>query len=297
MTMLEESLTLFRELKDAFGLSHTLRRLASCALVQHRYDYATDLLAQALVNDRQAEDKNAVAWELCFMGMALWSQHHDPKRVIPLYQESIDLFRDIKDVRGTVHPLVLLAEAERAHGNFARAHALFQESLRIERDLGMHDNLALFALVGIASLTKRRGNPEQAVRLLGAVRAALESGAYKPYLPTLIDTFHKAVADVHTERLNATWSIENTLSIEQAITEAIAPLDIPETSQPLLEPLSPREFDVLRLLSAGCSNAEIAQKLFISVATVKVHTRHIYGKLSVSNRTQAILQAQKLNLL
>jgi LuxR family maltose regulon positive regulatory protein len=55
--------------------------------------------------------------------------------------------------------------------------------------------------------------------------------------------------------------------------------------------------EVLRLISDGLSNAEIAQKLFLTVGTVKVHTRNIYGKLSVSSRTQAIAQAQKLNVL
>jgi len=67
--------------------------------------------------------------------------------------------------------------------------------------------------------------------------------------------------------------------------------------QSLAEPLSERELEVLRLISDGLSNAEIAQKLFLTVGTVKVHTRNIYGKLSVSSRTQAIAQAQKLNLM
>ena len=58
--------------------------------------------------------------------------------------------------------------------------------------------------------------------------------------------------------------------------------------QPLSEPLSPREREVLQLLGQGLSNAEIAHKLAISTATVKVHTRNIYGKLAVSNRAQAI---------
>jgi len=53
----------------------------------------------------------------------------------------------------------------------------------------------------------------------------------------------------------------------------------------------------VRLLANGLSNAEIAQKLYLSVGTIKVHTRNIYGKLGVNSRTQAIAQAQQLNLL
>ena len=304
VTMLEESLVLFRELKDPLGLSHTLRRLAGCTIDQRNYAYAVDLLEQALAGDRQAGDKNATAWDLCFMGVALWSHHHRPEQVLPLYQESLSLFHEIKDVRGRAHPLLMLAELARSQGDFARSHALFQETLRLERELGIRDNLAIFAMVGIASISAAHGNPDQAARLLGAVNEALESGSYKTRLGLLMDVFETAVAAVRVqlaeETFNAAWKAGNTMPLEQAITYALED-ELPpiekETSQPLPEPLSPREFDVLRLLGDGFSNAEIAQKLFISVATVKVHTRSIYGKLNVNNRTQAILQAQKLNLL
>ena len=68
-------------------------------------------------------------------------------------------------------------------------------------------------------------------------------------------------------------------------------------AQALAEPLTERELDVLRLIAAGLSNREIAQELFIAVSTVKSHINHIYGKLDVRSRTQAVAKAQKLDLL
>jgi LuxR family maltose regulon positive regulatory protein len=65
----------------------------------------------------------------------------------------------------------------------------------------------------------------------------------------------------------------------------------------LVEPLSARELDVLRLLSAGRSNAEIARDLFVEQSTVKTHLIHLYRKLGVSSRTQAIARAHALRLL
>jgi LuxR family maltose regulon positive regulatory protein len=66
--------------------------------------------------------------------------------------------------------------------------------------------------------------------------------------------------------------------------------------QPLPEPLSERELQVLQLLARGASNQEIAQKLVIVVDTVKRHVSHVFSKLGVSNRVQAVRQAQALGL-
>jgi predicted ATPase/DNA-binding CsgD family transcriptional regulator len=306
--MLEESLTLFRDLQDALGLSHTLRRLAGCVIDQQRYAYAADLLAEALLQDRQAGDQNAVAWDLCFMGVVLWNHHHKPDQVIALYEESIALFRALHDVRGIAHPLVMLAEAERVQGHLGQSHAHFQETLRLEHSLGIRDNLSITALVGLAILAATQDNAERAARWLGAVHAALESGVYTTRLGALKASFEATTAIVRSalsgEAFDAAWNSGTMMSLDAAINEALAdeaplddPLAQPETGNPLLDSISPREFEVLRLLNRGLSNAEIAQTLFISVATVKVHTRSLYGKLNVGNRTQAIIQAQKFNLV
>ncbi len=69
------------------------------------------------------------------------------------------------------------------------------------------------------------------------------------------------------------------------------------TSLPLIEPLTERELEVLRLIAAGLSNKEIALKLQLTVNTVKTHILNIYGKLQVSRRVQAITKAKELKLI
>ncbi|OUC07553.1 LuxR family transcriptional regulator, partial [Litorilinea aerophila] len=64
-----------------------------------------------------------------------------------------------------------------------------------------------------------------------------------------------------------------------------------------LEALTPRELEVLRLMAGGCTNAEIAARLGISLGTVKAHTHHIYGKLDVRSRTEAVMQARNRHLI
>ncbi|MCL5995459.1 MAG: LuxR C-terminal-related transcriptional regulator [Chloroflexi bacterium] len=80
------------------------------------------------------------------------------------------------------------------------------------------------------------------------------------------------------------------------------PADAPHSPQtcllePLLEPLTEREHEILRLLNAGLPNAEIARQLFIATGTVKRHLNNIYSKLGVESRTQAIARARELGML
>lgn len=71
----------------------------------------------------------------------------------------------------------------------------------------------------------------------------------------------------------------------------------PEPRQPLIEPLSERERQVLRQLAAGKSNKEIGQALALAEGTVKNHLSNIFGKLGVQDRTQAALLAREMGLV
>jgi len=85
---------------------------------------------------------------------------------------------------------------------------------------------------------------------------------------------------------------------ERPIANGIPPSSgLPSAPSPLVEPLSQRELEVLRLVAEGLSNREIAERLVVAIGTVKVHLHNICGKLGVQNRTQAILRARQLGLL
>ncbi|MCB0278791.1 MAG: DNA-binding response regulator [Calditrichaeota bacterium] len=61
--------------------------------------------------------------------------------------------------------------------------------------------------------------------------------------------------------------------------------------------LSERECEVLKLMAEGCTNQEIADRLFVSINTTKTHLKHIFEKLNVTNRTQAVIEARRLQIL
>ena len=76
-----------------------------------------------------------------------------------------------------------------------------------------------------------------------------------------------------------------------------SPLPTPPVSQSLIEPLSQRELEVLRLFKTELSGPEIARELVIGLSTVRTHTKSIYSKLNVNNRRAAVKRAEELNLI
>ena len=95
----------------------------------------------------------------------------------------------------------------------------------------------------------------------------------------------------YTARLLAAMAVEEA----QPGADAVRPTSL--AGQPLIEPLSEREMDVLRLIAQGLPNQEIGERLFLALDTVKGHNRRIFDKLQVQRRTEAVARARELGLL
>jgi ATP/maltotriose-dependent transcriptional regulator MalT len=159
-----------------------------------------------------------------------------------------------------------------------------------------------------AVLAARADQPVRAVELVGLAYAAPPGlTGWLGKWPLLNEVRCQLEAQLGEAAFAAAWESGQAMSLQAVVRTLLYPVPpaTPETRSPfaqatnrsLVEPLSARELEVLRLVAEGLSNAEIAARLVIAVATVKVHTRTIYGKLGVNSRTQAIAQAQKLHLL
>ena len=134
----------------------------------------------------------------------------------------------------------------------------------------------------------------------GALGDALSLGEPEGYIRTFADRgppmarlLYKAatrgIAPDYARRLLATFPIAEPEQTDPSKTQASKP--------ELVEPLSERELEVLQLIAEGLTNQEIASRLFLSLNTVKVHTRNIYGKLGAHSRTQAVARARALGVL
>jgi LuxR family maltose regulon positive regulatory protein len=124
------------------------------------------------------------------------------------------------------------------------------------------------------------GEPERQVRVF------VEQGV--PMAELLQRAAAHGIAPDYVSRLLAAFEAEGMESV---------PAPSPASTSPLVEPLTPRELEVLHLLGEGCSNRDIAEALVITLNGVKKHTGNIYGKLGVHSRTQAVVRAQELGLL
>jgi predicted ATPase/DNA-binding CsgD family transcriptional regulator len=98
---------------------------------------------------------------------------------------------------------------------------------------------------------------------------------------------------------SALTAVANRFQVKRPANVATPLTGVPtfRADQPLIETLTERELEVLRLIATGLSNREIAERLFVAVSTVKKHINHLYDKLAVQSRTQAIARARELNLL
>ena len=90
--------------------------------------------------------------------------------------------------------------------------------------------------------------------------------------------------------------IEKVIVEREIFLEVRPDFEINETELKKLN-LSSREYEVLQLLSRGCSNADIADKLFLSLSTVKTHVSNLFFKMDVKSRTQAIEKAKRLKII
>ena len=137
-----------------------------------------------------------------------------------------------------------------------------------------------------------------AVRTLNEVLPRAEP---EGYLRTFLDAGASMTALLRTALLQSkapsTYLRTLLLACEQAHEASSVPALPGRHARSTAEVLSERELDVLRLLAEDLPNSEIAERLFVSLNTVKTHTKNIYGKLYVHDRREAVKQAQKLGLL
>lgn len=191
-----------------------------------------------------------------------------------------------------------LGQVAQLRGDDEAATRLFLDSLLPDwrRSQGWH---VANSLEGLAGIAVRRRRPELAARLLAAATVIRDQigvpvePALRPGHEALIASARAAIT---SEAFNEAWLSGQEHGVEAAIDSARELLAAPETvtAHPAAQKdrlpggLSEREAEVLRLIATGLTNAQTAERLFISPRTVDAHLQRIYDKLGVARRAEAI---------
>jgi LuxR family transcriptional regulator, maltose regulon positive regulatory protein len=186
---------------------------------------------------------------------------------------------------------VLLAQStlDPSDGSARDAFALLGRLLRAAED-GQRTGNVIEILVLLALAHQVRGDMPAALAALGRALALGEPEGYvrvfldegPPMAALLQDAANRGIAPDYVRRL---------------LTASVRPEDYAGNQEALIEPLSDRELDVLRLLGTDLAGPEIARELVVSLSTVRSHTKSIYAKLGVNNRRAAVTRAEELDLL
>ena len=208
---------------------------------------------------------------------------------------------DLLDVSGKLPFLsevecIVLARILIAQERLDEATKLLRQ-LFVTAEEGKHTSRSIKILI-LQALIFQAGNDatqamsklEQALILAepgGFVRTFVDEGP--PMARLLYKALSRNIAPDYVRRLLAAFPIVKPEQVDPSETQA------PDSE--LVELLSERELEVLQLIAEGLTNPEIASQLFLSLNTVKAHSRNIYGKLGVHSRMQAVTKARELGLL
>ncbi|MCA9873517.1 MAG: tetratricopeptide repeat protein [Anaerolineales bacterium] len=303
----QQAYRLASSLENRWFMAYCLIDMGSVARALGNYPEAEQHYWAGYSIKQEFNDPEGLAMALTHIGhVALLQQHY--REAQNVFRQSLAIYREIGDRGGLAASLEgvglaagFLHEDEAAQGYFARA-------LQVAHQLHLVP-LTLSILTSAGEWWRRAGQPQRGAELLALVqhhpradqitrdRAAAGLAATQDELTAV------QFSAVQRRAAENTGSLETVIAALQVEWGVSARDDSPRIKdaaeampEMLVEPLTQREQEVVRLIADGLSNQEIAAELVIAVGTVKAHASHIYRKLGVKNRAQTAVRAVELGL-
>ncbi|CAG1015709.1 partial Response regulator protein VraR, partial [Anaerolineae bacterium] len=281
-----QALNLFEAIGFRLGISEALYHLGLIACDMGDVGTARGYARQLLIIAQADGNRFSQIYALKIMGHAQVEMQH-PQETLSAFQQAIGIGRELNQTSQVLPLLADLANVYQTQGDLAQAQVQVEEILKYQ---------------GTKTLEESENDPCQ---IYLACYRVLKAGP-DPRAFTVLQTAHQILQDraarLSDEQRRHSY-LENIAAHREILAEMAAlatPADIspnePQTGA-LVEPLTPRELDVLRLMAKGLSNNEIAERLVLGRATIKSHAHRLFAKLEVHNRAQAIQRARELKLL
>lgn len=289
----------------------------------HLLEEARNIFQEMRVPAGEALTLSKLSW-------MVWRQDDDITRATALVQQALDIALSVNYLHGIADALAKLSLLASVEENYASAWQLAQQSLPYGTNTTYEDYVnfaACLATCGLENYAAARRyyqamlnkgvvdlviaaillagdehKNERAVEILGMAAADPDETSFWERWPIFVRLCQHLETELGSAVFAEAWERGENFDGEAVAQEIAAhflglPVEHQEANQSLSEPLSQRELEVLQLIAAGLSNREVAEKLVLSLSTVKVHTRNIYGKLGVNSRTQAVAEARRLYIL
>lgn len=304
----QKALLITQETKDSWFRAHCLNELGQAeealgndATAEQHYRTCYNLY-------KELDDPGGVAVALNRLGeMALRQQNYVVAR--EFFDQSHLIHTEINDRGGLAAALIGLGKVAIAGGAYGRAKRNFRQALQLASDM---QNLPLiFSLfLHIGELFLKTQNTARGLALLTLVRDHPASARTICEQAEKLMISHQASGSQQqttgSDREQSIDVVESQIALllielaDQAAPpapgSAASAISLHE-QQELIEPLTGRELEILRLLDRGLTNQQIADELIVALGTIKAHNHAIFSKLGVNNRTSAIARARELGLL
>jgi predicted ATPase/DNA-binding CsgD family transcriptional regulator len=296
------------EADDRWFMTYCLTTLGEVALEMQAYAAAKRHFESAHTLRQEFRDPEGMALVLAYLGdTALQQQAFD--EALRNYTESRALYQQINDPGGLAKTLCGLSRIHLSLQDYPAASETCRKALQIAVSI-QYVPVLLQLLIIAGELCYTAQSQSTGLEILALVTnhvAANHSSrtAVQQFLashgiaelPVLLTGYNLQTIDSLSQMAaNIEWAlleIEDTLRAKPQQTLLPARMD----NQPLVDPLSHRELEVLACIASGLQNREIADRLVVSLNTVKTHINNIYSKLSVTNRVQAVIRARELEIL
>lgn len=276
-----------------FGFSQTV--LARVLFYQGNFSGAESALQKLETITQQQYLPLYLSEPLAAWKVRVWLAQDRPESVVQWLEErGVAAGDDLTPLQNYVD--VTLARIFLAQGRLDEAIKLLHRLLEVA-EAGEHIARVIEILILQAVAFQVKADMDCAMPALERALVLAESGGYirifvdegQPMAGLLRVALLRGMAPDYVRCLLAAFPAEESGQTAVATTYA--------DQSDLVEPLSERELEIVQKIAEGLTNPEIAERLYLSLNTVKVHTRNIYGKLGVHNRTQAVAKARELRLL
>lgn len=290
------------QIQNTWQKAWWLKASGEISFIAHDYPIASTVLKKSSELFHQIGDGWGASWANGNLGVALVEQGRYLEAE-NYYRQNIEICQEIGDISGLVDTLNKLAQVTLLQTNYAEAEAIIQTSLETSMMHSASAGVLTYLLDTLATVRLAQKRLPEVVALLTTLRqSSLVQHGWRESeiieLDSRIDTLRSQLDPTAFELARQRGHTMTLAKVAQnARTTNSRPVKMLAQSTKLIESLTERELEILRLIVVGYSNREIAETLTISIGTVKTHSHNIYGKLGASNRTEASAYARDLNLV